>query len=311
MTDRNPSRDHVSQPAGRLDLEMENRTQVPADCPSRACLPGARRRQRRRRPRTAWLGLFEACSREPFTRAHDARRGCVLILLRRILIAPYGGKKIPRLQLPAPERKWKELWARGRETAEAINSQKFDYKAHDPSYEFGTRRRTDPEQQLRRLHARQGDGARPVRRAAGGGDDANLFRLGSRPARSDVQALCGAARLSRQGRPLAAFQYNYRLVYIICLGIVRSSLRVRMMLTHLKRRFLRRQSVRCSSCSGSLPRWPAVSDCNAFEGSVRSNECLRRTARQAMRSTDCRSKRLDQQSEDCGLSREIRRRRGR
>lgn len=30
------------------------------------------------------------------------------------------------------------LWARGAKTAEAINGQKFDYKAHDPSYELGT-----------------------------------------------------------------------------------------------------------------------------------------------------------------------------
>jgi hypothetical protein len=30
------------------------------------------------------------------------------------------------------------LWARGATTAEAINGQKFDYKAHDPSYELGT-----------------------------------------------------------------------------------------------------------------------------------------------------------------------------
>jgi hypothetical protein len=30
------------------------------------------------------------------------------------------------------------LWARGATTAEAINGQKFDYKAHDLSYELGT-----------------------------------------------------------------------------------------------------------------------------------------------------------------------------
>jgi len=30
------------------------------------------------------------------------------------------------------------LWARGATTAEAINGQRFDYKAHDPSYELGT-----------------------------------------------------------------------------------------------------------------------------------------------------------------------------
>jgi hypothetical protein len=30
------------------------------------------------------------------------------------------------------------LWARGAKTAEAINGRKFDYKAHDPSYELGT-----------------------------------------------------------------------------------------------------------------------------------------------------------------------------
>jgi hypothetical protein len=32
----------------------------------------------------------------------------------------------------------KRLWARGAKAAEAINGQKFDYKAHDPSYELGT-----------------------------------------------------------------------------------------------------------------------------------------------------------------------------
>ena len=31
-----------------------------------------------------------------------------------------------------------KLWARGATAAEAINGQKFDYKAHDPSYELGT-----------------------------------------------------------------------------------------------------------------------------------------------------------------------------
>ena len=30
------------------------------------------------------------------------------------------------------------LWARGVTAAEAINDRKFDYKAHDPSYELGT-----------------------------------------------------------------------------------------------------------------------------------------------------------------------------
>ena len=29
-------------------------------------------------------------------------------------------------------------WGRGKRAAEAITSQKFDYKAHDPSYELGT-----------------------------------------------------------------------------------------------------------------------------------------------------------------------------
>ncbi len=31
-----------------------------------------------------------------------------------------------------------KLWGRGKRAAEAITSQKFDYKAHDPSYELGT-----------------------------------------------------------------------------------------------------------------------------------------------------------------------------
>ncbi|MBI3197616.1 MAG: hypothetical protein HYZ40_08900 [Rhodospirillales bacterium] len=32
-----------------------------------------------------------------------------------------------------------KTWARGVQTGAAINAEKFDYKAHDPAYEFGGR----------------------------------------------------------------------------------------------------------------------------------------------------------------------------
>lgn len=50
----------------------------------------------------------------------------------------YGGKKISTVGSGSRE-EMEKLWAAGIQTAEAINSQKFDYKAHDPAYEFGGR----------------------------------------------------------------------------------------------------------------------------------------------------------------------------
>ncbi len=49
----------------------------------------------------------------------------------------YGGKSISTVGSGSRE-KMERLWTRGATTAEAINGQKFDYKAHDPSYELGT-----------------------------------------------------------------------------------------------------------------------------------------------------------------------------
>ena len=51
--------------------------------------------------------------------------------------APYGGKPISTVR-SGSRAEMERLWARGATTAEAINGQKFDYKAHDPSYELGT-----------------------------------------------------------------------------------------------------------------------------------------------------------------------------
>lgn len=48
----------------------------------------------------------------------------------------YGGKPISTVGSGSRE-EMEKLWADGIEAAEAINSQKFDYKAHDPAYEFG------------------------------------------------------------------------------------------------------------------------------------------------------------------------------
>jgi hypothetical protein len=49
----------------------------------------------------------------------------------------FGGKPISVVGSGSKE-ETEKLWKRGMRTAEAINSQKFDYKAHDPSYELGT-----------------------------------------------------------------------------------------------------------------------------------------------------------------------------
>jgi hypothetical protein len=48
----------------------------------------------------------------------------------------FGGKTISTVGAGSRE-EMEKLWARGIQTAEAINSKKFDYKAHDPAYEFG------------------------------------------------------------------------------------------------------------------------------------------------------------------------------
>ena len=48
----------------------------------------------------------------------------------------YGGKRISAVGSGSRE-EMEKLWADGIEAANAINSQKFDYKAHDPAYEFG------------------------------------------------------------------------------------------------------------------------------------------------------------------------------
>jgi hypothetical protein len=50
----------------------------------------------------------------------------------------YGGRKISAVGSGSRE-EMEKLWARGMQTAEAINGQKFDYKAHDPAYELGGR----------------------------------------------------------------------------------------------------------------------------------------------------------------------------
>ena len=48
----------------------------------------------------------------------------------------YGGKPISTVGSGSRE-EMEKLWADGLEAAKAINSKKFDYKAHDPAYEFG------------------------------------------------------------------------------------------------------------------------------------------------------------------------------
>jgi hypothetical protein len=50
----------------------------------------------------------------------------------------YGGKPISTVGSGSRE-EMEKLWAGGIQAAEAINSQKFDYKSHDPAYEFGGR----------------------------------------------------------------------------------------------------------------------------------------------------------------------------
>ena len=52
----------------------------------------------------------------------------------------FAGKETKFISIAASgsEQEMKRLWARGATAAEAINDQKFDYKAHDPSYELGT-----------------------------------------------------------------------------------------------------------------------------------------------------------------------------
>lgn len=47
-------------------------------------------------------------------------------------------KKFISIATSGSREEMERLWARGAATAEAINGQKFDYKAHDPSYELGT-----------------------------------------------------------------------------------------------------------------------------------------------------------------------------
>jgi hypothetical protein len=49
----------------------------------------------------------------------------------------YGGKTISAVESGSKE-EMERRWAGGIEASKAINSQKFDYKAHDPSYELGT-----------------------------------------------------------------------------------------------------------------------------------------------------------------------------
>lgn len=53
---------------------------------------------------------------------------------------PMGKKETKPISIAASgsREEMERLWARGAKTAEAINGQKFDYKAHDPSYELGT-----------------------------------------------------------------------------------------------------------------------------------------------------------------------------
>lgn len=47
-------------------------------------------------------------------------------------------KKFISIAASGSREEMERLWARGATTAETINGQKFDYKAHDPSYELGT-----------------------------------------------------------------------------------------------------------------------------------------------------------------------------
>ena len=50
----------------------------------------------------------------------------------------FGGRKISEVGSGSRE-EMEKMWERGGQAAEAINSQKFDYKAHDPAYELGGR----------------------------------------------------------------------------------------------------------------------------------------------------------------------------
>ncbi len=49
----------------------------------------------------------------------------------------FGGRKISEVGSGSRE-EMEKMWDRGAQAAEAINGQKFDYKAHDPAYELGT-----------------------------------------------------------------------------------------------------------------------------------------------------------------------------
>lgn len=113
----------------------------------------------------------------------------------------YGGKPISTVGSGSRE-EMEKLWARGIQTAEAINSQKFDYKAHDPAYEFGGRGGEIQNSNSVAFTLGKAMGLDLSAALQDQGMTRTFFRLGSRPARPEVQALRGAARLSRERRPV-------------------------------------------------------------------------------------------------------------
>lgn len=53
--------------------------------------------------------------------------------------SPIDGKKFPVATVrTGAKEEMEKIWAKGAETVDAINKEKFDYKSHDPSYEVGT-----------------------------------------------------------------------------------------------------------------------------------------------------------------------------
>ena len=53
--------------------------------------------------------------------------------------SPIGGEKLRVATVGSgAQEEMERIWAKGAAAVDAINKEKFDYKSHDPSYEFGT-----------------------------------------------------------------------------------------------------------------------------------------------------------------------------
>lgn len=53
--------------------------------------------------------------------------------------SPIGGEKLRVATVSSgAQEEMERIWAKGAAAVDAINKEKFDYKSHDPSYEFGT-----------------------------------------------------------------------------------------------------------------------------------------------------------------------------